>query len=71
MPNIRTPVIRTLPRFTESFVFYPIELVPDIRTLYWKTVMYTPVYFTPVIRTYIASPRVFLARHPQYILCRL
>ena len=55
-------VIRTLPRFTESFVFYPIEFVPDIRTfhagyknipnirtLYWVT--YIPVYFMPVIRT--------------------
>ena len=34
MPDIRTPVIRTLPRFTESFVFYPIEFVPDIRTFH-------------------------------------
>ena len=55
MPDIRTPVInnmpviKTLPRFIESFVSYPIEFVPDIRTfhagyknmqdiriLYWK-----------------------------------
>ena len=64
MPDIRTPVIRTLSRFTESFVFYPIEFVPniktfhagyknmpDIRTLYCETVTYIPVYFMPVIRT--------------------
>ena len=59
------PVIRTLPQFTESFVFYPIEFVsdiktfhagyknmPDLRTLYWKTVTYILVYFMPVIGTY-------------------
>ena len=58
------PVIRTLPRLTESCVFYPIEFVPDIRTfyagyknmpvirtLYWKTVTYIPVYFMLVMRT--------------------
>ena len=28
------PVVRTLSRFTESFVFYPIEFVPDIRTFH-------------------------------------
>ena len=28
------PVIGTLPRFTESFVFYPIEFMPDIRTFH-------------------------------------
>ena len=45
------PVIRTLTRFTESFVYYSIEFLsdirtfhagyknmPDIRTFYWKTV---------------------------------
>ena len=66
MSDIRTPVIRTLSRFTESFVFYPIEFVPDIkkfhagykkmpdtRTLYWKTVTYIDVYFMPVVRTII------------------
>ena len=34
MPDIRKPVIRTLSRLTESFVFYPIEFVPDIRTFH-------------------------------------
>ena len=51
------PVIRTLSRFTESFVFYDIEFVPDIRPLYWKTVTYIPVYFMPVIRK--LYPRTF------------
>ena len=51
MLDIRRPVIRTLPRFTESFVFYPIESVTDIRTLYWQMVTYIPVHFMPVIRT--------------------
>ena len=55
MPNISRPVIRTLSRFTESFVFYPIEL-PDIKTLYWKTVPYIPVYFMPVIKKLYAVP---------------
>ena len=58
------PVIRTLARFTESFVFYSIEFfadirtfhvgyknMPDIRTLYWKTVAIYHIYFMPVIRT--------------------
>ena len=56
-------VIRTLPRFTESFVFYPIKFVPDltfhagyknmpdIRASYWKRVTYIPVYFMLVMRT--------------------
>ena len=34
MPVIRTPVIRTLARFTESFVFYSIESFPDIGTFH-------------------------------------
>ena len=49
-------VIRTLPRFAEFCVFYPIEFVPDIRTLYWKMVAYIPVYFMSVIRTLYAVP---------------
>ena len=28
------PLIRTLPRFTESFLFYFIEFVPDIRSFH-------------------------------------
>ena len=28
------PVIRTLARFTESFVFYSIDFFPDIRTIH-------------------------------------
>ena len=34
MPDIRTPVIRTITRFTESFVSYSIEFLPDIRTFH-------------------------------------
>ena len=37
------PVIRTLTRFTESFVFYSIDSLPVIRTLYWKTVAIYPI----------------------------
>ena len=44
MPQITTPVIRTPPGLTESFVFHHIEFVPNIRTFYWKTVTYIPVY---------------------------
>ena len=57
-------VIRTLARFTESFVFYFIEFFPDIRTFhvdyknmpdirtsYWKTVAIYQIYFMSVIRT--------------------
>ena len=28
------PVIRTLPRFTESFVFYLVKFLPEIRTFH-------------------------------------
>ena len=64
MPDIRTPVIRTITRFTESFVSYSIEFLPDIRTfhagyknmpdirtIFRKRFSYITVYFMPVIRT--------------------
>ena len=70
------PDIRTLRRFTESFVFYPIEFVPDIRTLhagyknmpdigtlYCETVTYIPVYFMSVIRT--PDLRIFRKKEPS------
>ena len=52
------PVIRTLARFIESFVFYSIDFFPDIRTfhagyrdmpdiriLYWKTVALYHIFY--------------------------
>ena len=58
------PVIRTITRFTESFVSYSIEFLPDIRTfhagyknmpdirtIFRKRFSYITVYFMPVIRT--------------------
>ena len=58
------PVIRILAQFTESFVFCNIDFlpdirtfhagyknIPDIRTLYWKTVALNPIQIMSVIRT--------------------
>ena len=38
----------------------PIIRTPDIRTIFWKTVLISTVYSIPVIRTYFLHPRVFL-----------
>ena len=35
----------------------PVERTPDIRTIFWKTVLISTVYFIPVIRTYFPTPK--------------
>ena len=34
-----------------------IQWMPDIRTIFWKTVLISTVYFIPVIRTYFPTPK--------------
>ena len=31
--------------------------IPDIRTIFWKTILISTVYFIPVIRTYFPTPK--------------